>query len=118
MTAILSISRAVVAFVAAAGFLFGQLFSGTFTLGASLAGFMGIAACALSLLSEGKPLLSGFLLVCCAASVAGVGLDVWRYYTELDSPGNYYAWFLVGPYLVALAVIAQAAWVQRAKPLV
>jgi hypothetical protein len=102
--------------VAAAGFLFGQLFFGTFAVGATLAGASGVAAVFLSWLNDGKPRLWPLVVLCSTAGIVGVGLDAWRYYTELNIPGSYYAWFLIGPYVVALVLIGQAAWSRRERP--
>lgn len=115
MRVLLHIARAYSVFVAAAGFLFGQLFFGTFEVGATLAGASGVAAGGLSWMNEGKPQLWPLVVLCSTVGIVGVGLDAWRYYAELNIPGNDYAWFLIGPLVAALGLIGHAAWRQRER---
>jgi hypothetical protein len=112
MRTLLHIARAY-ALVVAVGFLWGQLFFSTFTLAATLAGVSGVAASILSWMSKGRTLLWPLVVFASVACIVGVCLDVWRYYTELNGPGNYYPWVLVGPLVVVLALIAYAAWEER-----
>jgi hypothetical protein len=109
MTALHSLARLYVIFVAASGFLFGQIFTGFFSLPATLAGVCGIAAASLSKSPHRRTLVGGL----CAASLVGVALDALHYYTQLAIPGNYYAWFLIGPYCLCLVFIAYAVQLQK-----
>ena len=99
-------SCAYIAFVSGAGFLFGQAFAGQFSFGATLAGVSGIASGILAILARElirkKTLLT---LVACVACLVGVLLDVRDYYVKDHSEGNYYAWFMIGPYLFGLLML-------------
>lgn len=105
MKAILKAARACAIFVGASGFLFGQLYFGTFSLAATIAGVSGVLAGALSWLADRNARLKRVVFVCCAAGLLGVAMDAYHYYTELHRPGNYYAWFLIGPYIATLLLI-------------
>ena len=84
-------------------FLFGQLFAGHFSAAATLAGVCGLVAAVLPVFkNERAKRIAAFV---CFASVAGVAGDVYDYYAHLAIPGNYYAWFLIGPFALATAFL-------------
>ena len=106
MDSLLIFARGYVIFVAISGFIFGQLFFGNFAIGATLAGIFGL----LSGILSGKYALktrlrSKTIITFCLISMVGVGLDAYNYYAHLNSSGNYYAWFMIGPYLAFLIII-------------
>ena len=99
----LNVARAYVVFCGASGFLFGQLFFGQFSWAATIAGVSGIVS---GLLGRRTAVAARFLtMAICATGVAGVAMDAFRYYTELDIPGNSFGWFLIGPFTAALIFI-------------
>ncbi len=107
---LLKAARSYVVFFGAAGFLFGQVFNGYFSFAGTLAGVSGILAAVLG--GPRAPRSAGLdhlVVPCCLAGCIGVALDAYHYYTVLDSPGNYYAWFLTGPYVGALLLIGYHA---------
>jgi hypothetical protein len=97
--------RMVVLFVAAAGFLFGQLFAGDFSIGATLAGVGGVTA-GILMTFRFHFILLRVTVIGCAAGLLGAGIDVYDYYSTPHAPGNYYPWFLTAPFAVALIFIA------------
>jgi hypothetical protein len=100
------LSRVIVLFVAAAGFLLGQLFTGDFTLAATLAGVGGVLAGALA---TARP-LRRVVLLGCALALVGAALHIFDYYSVPQLPGNYYPWFLTGPFIAAALIIGYGAW--------
>jgi rifampin ADP-ribosylating transferase len=107
MNLLLGVARGWALFVGASGFLFGQLFFGQFSIAATIAGVGGVLAGALGGTRQGRRLtLEWFVFSCCVAGVVGVAFDAYDYYKHLNIPGNYYAWFMIGPFVVSLAVIA------------
>jgi hypothetical protein len=51
-----------------------------------------------------------------AVTLLGVALDAGRYYyLNSDTPGNHYAWELVGPFVGCLAFVAYVARNKRAS---
>jgi hypothetical protein len=110
MSAVFTISGFVLAFVSASGFLFGQLLFGNFSLPASIAGVCGLlAACGAFGLARGSAWAPRLALWAGAATVLGVALDAAHYYMYNATPGNYYAWAIVGPFVICAAFIAFAA---------
>ena len=106
MDTLLTVIRGYVIFVAAFGFIFGQMFFNNFAWGASLAGVFGIISGIFGGKFAYKTLLrSKTIIACCILSLGGVSLDAYNYYANLDSPGNYYAWFMIGPFCFALLLI-------------
>jgi hypothetical protein len=100
------LSSAYVIFFGAIGFLFGQVFSGHFEVGATVAGVSGILAACLAQVRNGRSSRTKYLIVgCCTLGIVGVFLDAFNYYAKYDTPGNYYAWVLIGPYCAALICI-------------
>ncbi len=107
MDIILTLSRGCIIFVAASGFLFGQLFFGRFEVLATTIGVSGIAAALLGLaktkLKKNRALI---ILALSAISLIGIGLDATEYYrTHSTNSGSYYPWILVDPYCISLFLI-------------
>lgn len=103
MKSLLNVLRAYVVFFGASGFLFGQLFFGQFSCAATLAGASGVVG---GLLGQRTSAVARFLaMAVCVTGIAGVAMDAFHYYSELNSPGNYYAWFFIGPFATALVFI-------------
>ena len=97
--------------IAASGFLLGQLFFGTFSYPASMAGFFGLAGGILGgKFSSETRLRAQTVIACCFIALLGVGLDAIEYYRFLDCAGNYYAWPLIGPYGICLGLIIVDVW--------
>lgn len=106
MDNLLIVVRGYVIFVAAFGFILGQLFFNNFAWGATLAGVFGLISGAFSgRFSHKTRLRSGIIISCCVISLVGVSLDAYNYYSNLNSSGNYYAWFMIAPFCFALLVI-------------
>lgn len=116
MRTLLTLACGIAVFVAGAGFLFGQAFSGTFSATASLAGVPGILAGVLGWHSSASPKLKRLTAACCALALIGVALDAFRYYTELHRAGNYYPWVLVGPFVASLLLIGYVALTPSPSP--
>lgn len=114
MRTLLLISCGYSLFVALFGFLFGQLFFGQFKFAATLAGFAGAATAVIGFTLSSNPntlKVPATVSACC--SVIGVTMDAIHYYQDLAIPGNYYAWAMIGPFCLAQAFIAYAAWAPR-----
>jgi|RhiMethySRZTD1v2_1073278.scaffolds.fasta_scaffold310341_3 hypothetical protein len=106
MNAALNLARAY-ALVIGAAFLFGQAFTGYFSIAATLAGVSGVLACVLDWLLGDRA--RRVVTVASVAGLVGVATDAIHYYRELDIPGSYYAWFLVAPFVVALVFIGYSS---------
>ena len=104
--AVLNIARAYV-FVIGAAFLFGQAFTGYFSIAATLAGVSGVLACVLDWSFGNRA--RRIVTVASVAGLLGVAADAIHYYRELDIPGSYYAWFLVAPFVGALLFIGYSS---------
>lgn len=113
MTALHGLSRLIVLFVAIAGFLFGQLFNGVFSVAGTLAGVGGVLAAALAPF-RARTHLRRVVIAGCALGLAGAALDVYDYYSTSHVSGSYYAWFLTLPFAAGLAVIGYRAIGERA----
>lgn len=113
MEMMLNLCRACAIFVAASGFLFGQSFFGQFEFAATLTGVFGLIAAASGL---GKtslaPMRAWIISVSSILALVGVGLDAHDYYSREHSSGSYYAWFLIGPFCVAMVFIGVHAMMQ------
>jgi hypothetical protein len=111
MRTLLPISCGYSLFVALSGFLFGQLFFGQFTFAATLAGVAGATSAVIGFkLSSHSNTLKVPVTVCACGAVVGVAMDAIHYYRDFAIPGNYYGWFMIGPFCLAQAFIAYAAW--------
>jgi hypothetical protein len=106
LKSLLKIARGYAIFVGAFGFLFGQLFNGYFSIAATGAGIAGILAGTFGGLRTARNVtIERTIIFSCIAGFIGVAADAYNYYTKLDIPGNYYAWFLIGPFLGSLLFI-------------
>jgi hypothetical protein len=86
MNALLAMARSFVIFIGALGFIFGQLFFGSFSLSATLAGVSGILAGTLSGWIVRCPGLKHVVVACCTAGLVGVALLVaggWGVYASV-----------------------------------
>lgn len=110
MTILLHVARGYVVFFGAAGFLFGQVFCGNYSIPATLAGVAGVLTGLISWLPSRSLVVRAIVTLCGVAGVVGVTMDALHYYTTLHSPGNYYAWFLIGPFTAFLLLIGCATW--------
>jgi hypothetical protein len=112
----LSASACFIALIAACGFLLGQLFFGSFSLPASIAGAAGLVSAgstfAMVIRARWAPI---WVVRSSVVTLLGVALDAGRYYLSLDTPGNHYAWELVGPFVGCLAFVAYVARNKRAS---
>lgn len=99
-----------IAFQAAVGFLFGQLFAGYFSVAASLAGVAGLA-CAVGafVLAAAPHRPVAWVRWASLATLVGVAMDVASYYMYMAIPGNYYPWLLVAPFAGCVAWVGYAA---------
>ena len=105
-----------IAFQAAVGFLFGQLFAGHFSLPATLAGCAGLASAAGAIRLMAQPDRPAPWVPWAAAwTLVGVVLDIGSHYLFANIAGNYYPWFLVGPYGASVAWVGYTA-LQRTHP--
>lgn len=106
MDTLLIVLRGYVIFVAAFGFIFGQMFFNNFAWGATFAGVFGIISGFFGDKFAHKTLLrSKTMIACCILSLGGVSLDAYNYYANLNSPDNYYAWFMIAPFCLILLLI-------------
>ena len=106
MDTFILICRFYVIFVAAAGFLFGQLYFAIFEWPATIAGVFGLLSGGLSGKFVTNSRARSFAVILfCFTSVVGVAFDAYNYYAHLNIPGNYYAWFMIGPFCLCLLVI-------------
>lgn len=105
MNALLLLVRGYVVLVAAAGFIFGQFFFATFSIGETVAGVFGVIAGLLGSVKD-NPMRNRVVIIACAAAIAGVGIDAYHYYKFLDTPGNDYSWGLIGPFIMGLIFVA------------
>jgi hypothetical protein len=114
MKALTLISAMYVGFSSLFGFLFGQLFFGSFSLIDSAVGVTGLFATLGALLVVTSNRAGVLTFFSALASFCAVVSGVIRYYVSLDVPGNYYPWHLVVPFLIALLLIGHSGW-QSAK---
>ena len=96
-------ARKVVLFLAAAGFLFGQIFVGAFSIGGTLAGVGGLLAGLL--VGSGSARARRAALAGSAIGLIGAALHVTEYYATANMPGNYYPWFLTLPFAAGLVLL-------------
>ena len=109
MKALLNIARGFTIFVAAAGFLFGQVFFGIFSIVDTVTGVSGVLAGGLSWLPYRNLFMRLVVTICCLTALVGVGLDAYTYYTKYHCPGNNYGWFLQIPFIVSLLFIGYSS---------
>lgn len=95
---------------------FGQVFCNNFTMPGNIMGCSAVLAALFSWMSERRvPLSRFFVVLACISGVTGVVLDAMYYYTTVHAPGNYWAWFLFGPFCIVLLFIAVAAIAGKAS---
>jgi hypothetical protein len=102
-----TIFRALILFVGFS-FLFGQLFVGNFDIPATMTGIFGLAFAVVAgenNYESGKNRAT--IITVGSVCFIGVMFDVLSYYMSNPSPGNYYAWFLIGPYIIAVFFLMQ-----------
>lgn len=92
------------------GFCFlGQLFVGKLLPTAMAMGILGLMAGMAGIsVSSGSAKHKKRAVWSAVAGLLAVAADVANYYLYLAIPGNYYGWFMFGPYAAALAFIAAA----------
>lgn len=96
-------ARAYLVFVGASGFIFGQLFFGQFSWGATLAGVGGVVV---GILGQRATLQARLVTgLACTIGIAGVAMDAFGYYSRPHAPGNDYAWILVGIFAAGLVFV-------------
>lgn len=95
-----------IAIIIGFSFLFGQLFFDDFGIAQTVTGIFGMAVGIGSRESKMQLRASQVTVsIFGALGLLGVIFDAIEYYTNYSSPGNYYAWFLIGPYIFAIIVI-------------
>ena len=106
METLLLALRVYVIFIAASGFVLGQIFFGNFAWDATLVGVFGIISGVFSGEFTQKTLLRAKIIIaCCLLSLCGVSLDIYDYYANYNVPGSRYSWFLITPFCLALVFI-------------
>jgi hypothetical protein len=114
----LAFSAVVLGFVAASGFLLGQLFFGMFSVSATLAGCGGlVAAVGAAGMAVGAAWAPRWAFWPAAGALLGVVLDVAQYHLYAAIPGNYYGWMMIGPFAASAAFVAWVARRRLAQPL-
>ena len=84
----------------------GQMFVGHFLPTATAMGVFGVIAAVSGIsITTGSDKYRKLAVVSGFGGVLSVAADVANYYLYLAIPGNYYGWFMFGPYAAALAVI-------------
>lgn len=102
------------AFQASAGFLFGQLFAGHFSVAATLTGVAGLASSLGAFMLAATPGQSiPWVRWSALLTLVGIALDIADYYMHLAIPGNYYPWFLVAPFAACAAWVGYIAGVDK-----
>lgn len=101
------LSRLIVLFIGAV-FVLGQLFAGEFSLAGTLAAIGGVLAGLLAPFPSRQSWRNA-VVVSGVVGLAGAALDVYEYYSVPHSSGNYYPWFLTGPFVLALLFIVWQA---------
>lgn len=99
------ICRLLVAFLAFI-FLFGQAFVGNFEWFSTAAGIGGFAVAGLTgWPSRIGPLFNRIGIAGGALALIGVSFDIYDYYGFEQYPGNYYAWFIVLPFVCGIVYL-------------
>jgi hypothetical protein len=113
-----AVCRLYVIFVAASGFLFGQLYFASLEWPATAAGIFGVLGGMLSGGFDGDSARRSLMVTTfCIASLIGVACDAHQYYAHQQIPGNSYTWILVGPFSVCLLLIIWKVWSGRVDDL-
>ena len=107
---LVSAARALVIFVAVMGFFLGQILLGEFSIWKSLAGVLGIVAAGTVGGNGDWPRKSGIAIAAvCALATFAVMFDARDYFERYTLARNTYPWFLTGPYVLGLVLIAAKA---------
>lgn len=107
---LVSVARALVIFVAVMGFFLGQILLGEFSIWKSLAGLLGIvAAVAVGFAGDRLRTSGTAIAVICALAAIAVIFDGFDYFERYTLARQTYPWFLTGPYVLGLALIAAKA---------
>jgi hypothetical protein len=107
---LVSAARALVIFVAVMGFFLGQILLGEISIWKSLAGLLGIVAAGAVGLTSDRLRISGIAIAAiCALAAIAVMLDARDYFERYTLARNTYPWFLTGPYVLGLVLIAVKA---------
>lgn len=97
-------------FVSVTGFFLGQILPGEFSIWKSLAGVLGIVAAGAVGRTGDWPRKSGIAIAAvCALAIFAVLFDAWDYFERYTLARNTYPWFLTGPYVLGLVLIAASA---------
>lgn len=106
----LKASACFIAFLAASGFLLGQLFFASFSLPSFIAGTAGlVSAAATYAMTKRAKWARRWVILGSALSLFGVALSAGRHYIYFDVPGNHFAWEIICPYAACLAFVAHIA---------
>ena len=113
----LAVARVYVVFVAAAGFLFGQVFFADFKVIATLTGVFGVLAGAFPPKQiERSPIVGLLVFVSSVVSIVSIAVDAYQYYTSPHAPGNAYPWLIHSLFVVGLCVIAISSFSRFSRP--
>jgi hypothetical protein len=107
----LTASKLYVGFASVAGFLFGQLFFGTFKWDATATGVAGLLV-AIVTFGPSKPAtkeLKRTLIVCTAVALVGLLSSAAHYYKFNIYPGNNFGWSLKIPYILGIIYITYSS---------
>lgn len=115
MKIVLMVSAIYLIWMGLFGFLFGQAFMGDGSAAKTMAGVGGVVAATVYLKCPDCPARSKIAVAACLIAGIGIYADAAYYYRELDIPGNYYAWALIGPYALALSLVAASEVVTSVK---
>jgi len=114
---LLTVARVYVVFVAAAGFLFGQVFFADFKVIATLTGVFGVLAGAFPPKQFERSSIVGMLVfVSSVVSIVSVAVDAYQYYTSPHAPGNSYPWLLTSLFAIGLCTIAISSFASFSRP--
>lgn len=103
------LSRGYVVLVSSCGFIFGQVFFGSYDSISTIAGVSGVSAGIFGGHRIKTQIRSITIISLCMVSIVAVAFDIFRYYSKDHVAGNYYPWFGVLPYCAALLLIANNA---------
>lgn len=114
---LLAVAHVYVVFVAAAGFLFGQVFFADFKVIATLTGVFGVLAGSFSPKQIERSHFVGLLaFVSSVISIVSVAVDAYQYYTSPHVPGNSYPWILTSLFVIGLCAIAISSFARVRQP--
>jgi hypothetical protein len=102
------LARGCLLFLGIFAFLFGQVFSAAFSFSDTAAGVSGVVAGVVGPTKRG-PIARFLLLTSCAFGIFGALANVYSYYSQPRFPGDYYPWFMTGPYLLSFLTLGYSA---------